>query len=203
MAKTIISNNAKKASELYKRADDLYEKISKNFESIESGAITYESDQFKFIKLQSDLKQLESMLTKIDTESLERYIGKEHTDILEHNITFMIENCEYIQKRLMADQYVDQLFHPIKKYFQQFMGDQSNYKRWAHSEEDLTKKFIGMMTHPNNIDYFKGYLKRMALGTMSLKEFKKIFESSKHRMIPLPEQKFESFSEYKSYTYET
>ena len=39
----------------------------------------------------------------------------------------------------------------------------------------------------------------MALGTMNLKEFKKIFNAAKHKMIPLPEYTFESFREYKKY----
>lgn len=199
MAKTVISNSAKRASELYKRADDLYERISKNFESIESGEITYANDKFKFVKLQGDLKQLRSMLMKIDIESLERYIGEDQTKILEHNITFMIENGEYIEKRLMADEYVDQLYRPVKKYLHQFMGDPSNYKKYAEDEGQLAKKFIGMMTHPDNIDYFKGYLKRMILGTMTLKEFKKIYEATKYKMIHLPQHQFESFSEYKKY----
>jgi hypothetical protein len=206
MAKTSISNDAKRAAEMYKKADELYARITKNFESIEGGEVKYSTDKFKFIKLQSDLKLVRNMLTKIDTDSLVAYVGQEKVNTMENNITFMIENSEYIEKRLLADQYVNDLFVPVKHYLEQFMGDESNYKKWSTNISDLARKFVGMMTHPNNIDNFKGYLKRIMLGTMTLREFKKIWESSKHKMVALYEPnshaKFESFTEYKTYNYE-
>lgn len=198
--KNIVPGAAKKASELYLRADELYEKISSVFERIESGEITYEKEKFKFIKLQGDLKMLQSILTKIDTDILEDYVNNETIQTMEHNITYMMENSEYIEKRILADQYFEDLRIPVKKYIRNIAGDPSNYKKWAKDEDELTRKFIGMLTHPDYIDSYIHQIKRMALGTMSLKEFKKIFEATKHKMIPLWESfEFQPFSEYKKY----
>ena len=79
-----------------------------------------------------------------------------------------------------------------------------DYKKWAKSEEELTGKFIGMITHPDNIETYRNQIRRMALGTMSLKEFKKIFDATKNKMIPDWEEqrkhqkgKFQSFNQYK------
>ena len=62
----------------------------------------------------------------------------------------------------------------------------------------MARKFIGMLTHPNNVETYKNQIKRMVLGTMSQREFNKIYQSAKHKMIPVPTTRFESFKDYKS-----
>ena len=79
-------------------------------------------------------------------------------------------------------------------------GDSSIGKSFGKA---LANKFIEMLTHPDNIETYKNQIKRMALGTMSQKEFEKIYQATKHKMIHAPKPKtsqnrFESFDEYKN-----
>jgi hypothetical protein len=204
MAKKSIPIEARQASkmyDLYFKAQDLHDKIVSTFELVENRTITSENNPVKISKLELDIKQLKSLITKVDTDILERYISKDNLEIVENNLSTYFETCDYIFRSLMSYQYADDLYVPVKKYLRGAgSGDPSNYNKWAKDEDELAKKFIGMLTHPNNIEEFKNQIRRMAMGTMSQKEFNKIFQATKHKMIPnLRENKFESFEEYKNY----
>ena len=74
---------------------------------------------------------------------------------------------------------------------------------YAKNEYEYAKKFVATILHPSNILQFMSQIKRMAIGTMSKNEFKKIYTTIKSRMSRLPKKQFESFEEYKKYIYET
>jgi hypothetical protein len=188
----------------FSEAKNLYNEISDTFEDIENGVLTISTDRFAFVKLGRDVKNLMSVLSKINITQIGRDIkDTEFVEKLKNKIQLFYESAEYIQKRLMGYEYIDDLKVPVSRYFKKLSQNPDDYKKWAKHPEQLTNKFIEMLTHPDNIDTYINQIKRMALGTMSQKEFQKIYEASKHKMMPLPEKKFESFSEYKLYTYET
>lgn len=178
----------------YLVSEDLYPSIIDEFGSIEDGK---ELNAIQSERLIENIKRALTTLKQIDTSAIGSVVSDEQKEVIEDNISFMYEDLLVIQKRLMADEYIDNLKSPVRRYFKQIGGDPSNYKKWAKDEEELTNKFIGMLLQPNNIDMYKNQIKRMALGTMSLKEFKKIFDATKHKMIPIPNYAFESFREYK------
>jgi hypothetical protein len=178
----------------YLVSEDLYPSIIDEFGAIEDGE---ELNAIQSERLIENIKKALTTLKQIDTSAIGSVVSDEQKEVIEDNISFMYEDLLVIQKRLMADEYIDNLKSPVRRYFKQIGGDPSNYKKWAKDEEELTNKFIGMLLQPNNIDMYKNQIKRMALGTMSLKEFKKIFDATKHKMIPIPNYAFESFREYK------
>jgi len=184
--------NAKKYLNIIKR---LYPQIKEEFEKIETDG-SYSKTDVRAIRFGEIVDKTLKILKQIDTNKMRDSVDEEIIKTIDHNINFIYEDLLYIKKLLLAYEYADDLYDPIKNYLKFLTGDPYNYRKWAEDADQLTKKFIGVMTHPDNIDLYKGYFKRMTLGTMSLREFKKIFEATKHKLIPLPSHKFESFSAY-------
>jgi len=177
-------------------ANELYPSIIDEFAEIEAGK-PFSTIQTE--RLSDKIKKAVNLLKQIDTVAIGEKLSDDKVEIVEHNINFMYEELLYLQKRLMADTYIDDLKVPVRKYIRKIAGDPSNYKKWAKDEDELVGKFIGMLTSPDNIETYKSQIRRMALGTMSLREFKKIYQATKHKMIPRWEesQRFQSFSKYK------
>jgi len=175
---------------------ELYPEITDQFADVEDGKTL---DSIQLERLFDKIKKAISVLKQIDTSAISTVVDEKAVEAIEDNINYMYEELLYIQKRLMADEYVDDLRAPVRKYIKKIAGDPSNYKKWAKSEEELVRKFIGMLTHPDNIDNYRNQIHRMTIGTMSDKEFKKFFDATKHKMIPDWEQqkKFKSFQQYK------
>ena len=181
----------------YLVAKNLYPPIVDEFYEIEEGK---KLNVVQLERFNEKIKRALALLKQIDTSAIGAVISSnKQKEIIEDNIAYMYEEILNIKKRLEVDEYVENLWVPVRRYIKQMKEDPSNYKKWAKDEEQLTGKFIGMITNPDNFDMYKNHIKRMALGTMNLKEFKKIFNAAKHKMIPLPEYTFESFREYKKY----
>jgi len=188
--------NAKIQAERYLDIyNDVYPQIIKEFEEIEDRYASDKSEAYVERFLEKINKTLRT-LKNIDISSLDEIVTEEVIKVINHNIDYMYEELLNIKKRLEANDYVENLKSPVRRYIRQMKEDPSNYKKWAKDEEQLVNKFIGALTNPDNFDMYKNHIKRMALGTMSLKEFKKIFDAAKHKMIPLPSYAFESFREY-------
>lgn len=182
-----------------KEAKNLYEEIGEIFEDIEQGKITINQDRFQFVKISNDIKRLVSLLTKVNIAKIKKDLkDDEMVEKIKDKIDMFYEGADYIKKRLLAYEYMDDLFAPVKNYMKRFTGDPSLYKKWADNENEFVRKFIAALTHPDEIERYKPYIRRMAMGTMSQREFNKIFEATKHKMIPQATGKFESFKEYKS-----
>lgn len=173
----------------------LYPEITEEFKNIEESG--KQLDNIKYVTFSEKIKKLITSLKQIDISTL-REIAKDNViKGIENDINFMYEELLYIQKRLLAIKYADALKVPIKRYLKNVTGDPSNYKRWAQHPDELAKKFIEMLVHPDNIETYKGQIKRIILGTMTLKQFQKLFDMSKYKMIASPENTFQSFKDYK------
>ena len=159
----------------------MFPSITDEFAEIEDGK---ELDSIQSERLAEKIKKALSLLRQIDTSAISTQVSEDTIETIEDNIGFMYEELLYIEKRLMADEYVDNLKTPVRKYIKAIAGDPSNYREWAKDENELTQKFIAMLTSPDNIETYKNQIRRMAIGTMSEKEFKKIFNATKHKMIP-------------------
>jgi len=177
--------------------NDLYPKIIEEFEDIENNT-SLNKDNIRIIRFSDEIKKVLRMLKRLDPNEFLQLVDEETVKLIEEKINFIYEDLLGIQKRLSGDKYIDDLKVPIKKYIEN-MGSFSllDYKRWAPNIENLVDKFIGMLTHPDNIDTYKNQIKRMALGTMSQREFEKIFATTKHKMIQSAKNKFESLKKYK------
>jgi len=173
----------------------LYPEITEEFKNIEESG--KQLDNIKYVTFSEKIKKLITSLKQIDISALREIAKDDVIKGIENDINFMYEELLYIQKRLLAIKYADALKVPIKRYLKNVTGDPSNYKRWAQHPDELAKKFIEMLVHPNNIETYKGQIKRIILGTMTLKQFQKLFDMSKYKMIASPENTFQSFKDYK------
>mgnify|MGYP000946634632 CR=1 FL=1 len=186
-----------KMEDLYKRAEKLFIKIFNQFEKLELGEIFVEEKKYYILQLKNNIKILRSLLLKIDITTIEPYVHKDDIKTLENNILYMLDTCDGIEKRLMAEEYIHDLYVPLKEYLEYIIRDSRNYKYWATSEKEFINKVISVLIHPDNIDKYKGPIKRIIARTMGEREFKRFFESIKHKILPLPNYNFKSFNDYK------
>jgi len=183
----------------YSLAESLFDVIEENFSKIDQEPEHNKSD-YAIEKLFADIKKLTSILNKINIDELEdKNVSQEDKENIEYNINFMYEAVDHIYRYLQGKKLINDLIVPVSNYFKKLNFPFTEYKKWAKNNDQLTKKYIAMLTHPNNVLTYKNQIKRMALGTMSLKEFEKIYYATKDKMIPLykPAEKFQSFKEYK------
>jgi hypothetical protein len=179
--------------------DTLYPEIKEEFEKIETDKSISKTD-VRIIRFSDKIKSIIRILKHIDVNKIAEIIDQKTLETAKHNINFIYEEMLYLQKRLVGDEYIDDLKIPVRKYVEK-MGTYSliGYEKYTKDLDQLTDKFIGMLTHPDNINTYKNQIKRMALGTMSQNEFNKIFDATKHKMKVVPKKirKFQSFKEYK------
>ena len=195
---------SKQSAELIARkylniVEELYPEITAEFEKFEDKE-SYVKGEVQAMRFSDKIKKALKSIKQIDISQLSEYVNKETFENIEQKIDSMYEDLLYMQKRLFADEYIDNLRVPVAKYIRYMGEDPVYYSKWAKNQDELVNKFVGMLTHPDNIETYKNQIKRMALGTMSQKEFNKIYHATKHKMIALPDTGFKSFKNYKQET---
>jgi hypothetical protein len=159
---------------------NLFPKIQDKFFEFEDGKI-FDAVQRK--RMLDEIKRALTILKSIDTTTLDGVLEKETIKKVESDVNNMYESLLSIENRIISDEYIENLLIPVKNYISKVVGTPSSYRLWAKNEDDLTKKFIAMLTKPENLEQYKSQIKRMSLGTMSVKEFKNIFNTLKHKMV--------------------
>jgi len=183
--------------EFYKQAKYLHMHISNVFNDFEEGIIADEQKDTIISRTLDDINKLNNTLNKINIRDLEEAYDQDTIEDVEHNVDFYYEAADYIEKYLIAKKYYDSLLYGVKKLIKKLSPSQIDYNRYAKTEDELAKKFTVMLLHPNNIMQFINQTKRIALGTMSLNEFRKIFYTNKGKMQRIPKNTFQSFNQYK------
>jgi len=184
--------------EYYKQAEYLYKSVDSLFQDFEDGKITSSKIDSVVNKGLNDINRLNNVLNKINIRDLIDHYEKDAIEDIEHNVDFMYEAADYVEKYLLGKKYYDSLLGSVENYFEKMGMFSAEYKRYAESEYEYAKKFTSTILHPNNINQFINQTKRIALGTMSMNEFKKIYKTIKSKMIKPKLKSFESFEEYKS-----
>jgi len=186
--------------EFYKEAKYLYNSISKVFDDFEEGNISDVQMDTIVERTLGDINRLNNTLPKISMRDLEEKYDKSTIEDVEHNVDFYYEAADYIEKYLLAKKYYNSLLNGVGVLIKKLSIPQREYEHYAKNESELIKQFTAMLLHPNNIMQFINQIKRMAVGTMSINEFKKIFRTNKNKMQKLPEYNFKSFNKYKNST---
>ena len=181
----------------YKESKYLYDSISKVFNDFEEGNISDIQIDTIISRTLEDINRLNNTLPKVNIRDLEENYDKETIEDVEHNIDFYYEAADYIEKYLLGKKYYNSLLNGISTLVKKLSPSQNDYQKYAKTENELIRKFTAMLLHPNNIMQFINQIKRMAVGTMSTNEFKKIFYTNKGKMQKLPKRNFQSFKEYK------
>ncbi|MFA5153659.1 MAG: hypothetical protein WC554_13955 [Clostridia bacterium] len=170
--------------ENYKLAEQLHKDIDDAFNSLDQDEITSQQSE----KILSDIRRLELVLAKINVEDLKEKYDDSFIEDVQHNVDFFFDAADYIKKYLYGRKYYDLIIGPITSYIGKVYYGPGNHR-------ELARKFAAMLTHRDNIMTFMNYIKRIAVGTMSDTEFKKIFNSNKHKIIG-GMSAFESFNCY-------
>ena len=171
--------------ENYQYAEKMHQDIDDEFNSLDQNENVTPP---KIAKMLADVHRLEIALNKITIKDLKEKYSPEVVEDIEHNVDFFYEGADYIKRRLLGIKYYDLIIGPMYHYINKVYYGTGDKK-------DLSRKFAAMLTHPNNIMTFMNYIKRMAVGTMSDSEFKKIYTSNKNKMLG-GTKAFESFSNY-------
>lgn len=190
----------KSSLEFYKQAKFLYKQISEIFDEFESGEMSYIHHDSIINRTLNDINRLNSMLNKINIQDFVGEYSQSTLDATEKNIDFYYEAANYIEKYLLAKKYYDSLLNGVNSLLKKLNIPLIDYNRYATTENQLAKKMTNMLLHPNNISQFINQIKRIAIGTMSTNEFKKIFYTNKNKMQKLPRQRFETFKDFKKQT---
>jgi len=189
--------------EFYKEAKYLYNSISNVFDDFENGKISDVQRDTIISRTLEDINRLNNTLPKVSMRDLEENYDKETIEDVEHNIDFYYEAADYVEKYLLGKKYYDSLLNGVNALIKKLSPSQTEYQYYAKTENELAKKFTAMLLHPNHVMQFINQIKRMALGTMSTNEFKKIFYTNKGKMQKLPKRNFKSFKKYKEEKNET
>jgi len=188
--------------EFYKQAEYLHKLIDDAYNDFESGKISDIRLDTAVNKTLNDINRLINLLNRINIQDLQGNYPPVTIENIKHNINFFYEASDYIEKYVLGKKYGESLLNGVTNFLDELKLNPGEYKHWVKDETELAKKFTAMLLHPNNINQFINQIKRMALGTMSLKEFKKIFETNKGRMLTIKKVEesyvFESFEEYKN-----
>jgi hypothetical protein len=178
----------------YNKAYKIYDKLNNQWSKIESGQ-SKDSD-FEINQLLLDLRKFRKYLNGVYIDDLKGKIPKESIDQVKHNMSLFNEAHYHIERKIKGIKYYDDIILPLGKFIEDQKLSLPEYKKWARTEEELIGKFAAVITHVDNVLEYENEIRRMSKGKMSPKEFKKIFDTLKYDMIPVPGMKFQSIEDF-------
>lgn len=156
----------KNTIENYKYAEQLHQLIDDVYNQVEADQIPELKIDPIISKTLSDINRLKNTLNKVNVNDLIGTYKQDLIDDVEHNVNLFYEAADTIEKRLLARKYYNSLLSGLEKYLNEI------------DHEGFTSKDIAnIFMHKDNIMDFINHIKRIALGTMSLNEFKKIYQT--------------------------
>jgi hypothetical protein len=190
MLKTTIEN--------YKRAKDAYKEIDDKFYDIENGQI--EDSEFQINQILNRLGELKKYLKYIQIKDLETQYPPETIAAVKENTEIFQEALFFWKRFFLGAKYALALKEPLTiKYVPGLDLEPHELNKWGGTEKNLVKKIIGTLIHHNYIEEYEKSIKRIILGTMLQREFNRIFEILKSKMIQSP-NKFISLDQFKNET---
>jgi len=174
MSLKTTKSNYNKAKSIYREIDDLWY-------SLQSGKI--EDSEFQINQILNRLKELKKALRYIDIQDLSGlYPDKTLTSVTNNTKTF--EEALYFWERFfLASKLGNDMFDPLRlKYLPDLNLSEGDLHKYGNLR-NLAKAFIGAIVHPENIKEYENKIKRIIIGTMTSQEFRRIFETIKHKMI--------------------
>jgi len=181
--------------ENYKKAKDVYKEIDDKFYKIQHGEI--EDSEFQINQILNRLKDFEKYLRYVQTKDLTEKYTKETIEAVNQNMEIFKEALYFWQRFFLGAKYSLGLKEPlIEKYVPGLNLEHHEIEKWGGSNKKVALKLIGALTHPDRVLEYEKSIKRIILGTMIQREFNRIFEVIKHKMIPVP-KKFVSIDQFK------
>ena len=143
----------------------------------------------------NDIKIAQNTLKRLNIKDIYGEYDKDFIDNIRRNMQFMKESFEHFNDSFISVGLYDDIIDSVKEYVRTMHLNPSEYKKWAENESQLATKFTAMLV--KHVYIFKNQIKRMAIGTLSQREFNKIYNANRGKMIPITT--FESFSNYKDH----
>jgi len=172
----------------YNKAKAIYKEIDDKYYDLQSGEL--DETEFQLNQLLNRLRDLKKYLKYIEVSDLEGNYEQKTIDAVKHNLETITEAAYYWERFFLGAKYAIDLRDPIRiEYIPNLKLGSYEMRIWGGNEREVAKRFIAAITHPDNIKEFERSIRRMALGTMSQKEFDKIFNVIKHKMISVPKRK--------------
>jgi hypothetical protein len=185
----------KSTIENYKKAKGIYKEIDDKFYDLQQG--TLEDSEFNLNQVLNRLNDFKKVLKYIQPEDLNGKYPEKTVEAVKTNSETFNEALYYWQRFFLGSKYALNLKEPIIfKYLPGLNLEPHELEKWGKTTKDVAAKLIAALTHPDNILEYEKSIRRMILGTMIQKEFNRIFELIKHKMIQSP-KKFVSIDQYK------
>jgi len=182
-----------KFSEKYLLVQDTYEQINNIFSKFESGEIPNDQKEQVIEDVLTEIKTILSVLKRLNIKDIYGEYDDTFIKSISDHIKFFKTGLDYFYEEFIRIKLYDEVIDSVRNYILNMKMLPSEYKKYAENEKQLTAKFTTMLVKHAYI--FKNQIKRMAIGTLSQKEFEKIYKTNHHKMIPTAG--FQSYSNYK------
>ena len=182
----------KRFSDKYLAIQDTYEQISKAFQRFEEGDIPTDQLDTLIERALNEIKIAQSNLKRLNIKDIEGEYDEVFIDDIQKHITFFKDAFSHFYDSFTGAKLYDEIIDSVKLYIKGVSLSPKEYERYAETEDQLAGKFTAMLI--KHVDTFKNQMKRIAVGTMSQREFNKIYHTNYRKMIP--SYTFESFNNY-------
>ena len=174
MARKTTIENYNRALRIYKVIEDLWEDVE-----LSRGDNPKETEN----KLLDALNTLEKYYRGVETADLHGYVDNEKISQVKHNLDIFKETKNFIEKKIVGGQDAEILEDTVKDYINRMDLSKEEYHPWADNIPELVNKFLGTIVNPRYYDLYKNHIKRIQLATMTQKEFERLFDGVKQRMV--------------------
>lgn len=167
----------------YKKARSLYKDIDDKWYELQSGNI--EPNNFLIDELIRKTERLNFFVSKIDVNDINTSdFSEKAKKAAIDNINIFKEAAYYLSRVFLGQKYYEDLESALAiKFVPKLNISPGKSKLYgAEDNEELAKQIAGFMTKPENIKDYLNKIKRISLGTMSINEFKKMWELIKEQI---------------------
>jgi hypothetical protein len=165
----------------YKNAKRVYQEIDNKFYDLQSKNL--QESEFILNQLLNKLNTLKRHIRGINISDLTGKYPDKTIDAVTYNIEVFNDAVYFWERFLLGSKYAIGLRDPIRlKYVPGLNLENYELNKWGGSENEVSKRVIGTLTHPDNVLEYDRSIKRMILGTMIQREFNRIFDVLKHKM---------------------
>jgi len=171
----------KATKENYYKAKKIYMEIDEAWHDLESG--TLKDSDFQLNQLLNKLKVLKRHLRYISISDLAGLYPDKTIVAVTKNTQVFEEALYFWERMFLGAKYAKDLVDPLRlKYVPDLKLSDYDIEKYGKDENELVKKLIGALAHPDNITEYENKIKRMIIGTMTSQEFKRIYDVLRFKM---------------------
>lgn len=166
----------------YEAAYAVYKKIVDDYDSLDTG--TNFRIEFLIDKIMDETTELNRHIKKINVDVLRQNYPADTVKIVEKNIDTFKETIWYTQRAVLGKKLYDSAIYNVEVLINRAKMEPYEYVDYAPDEKLLAKKVTSILTDPKNVMDYKTVLGRISNGKFSTNEFKTLYDSIKHMIVP-------------------